>query len=153
MNTSGLKENFLVINFLHLIHPEILQGIHCCATPRETEPVPQATGTKTFFARDDKQNRGTIPMPTFACRPSTMRSFSPVEIPQNPMVGQQRQQISELQFDKFPTQHSFLCWKIRFMNQVSACSDFPSGMCYGSTKWRWSIHWMNKKSRQEFSKL
>ena len=54
---------------------------------------------RIFFARDDKQSRGTIPMPTFAERPSTMSSKIPVEFPQNSMVGQQRQQISELQFD------------------------------------------------------
>ena len=39
-------------------------------------------------------------------------------------IGQQRQQISELQFDKLTT--SFLGWKIRFKNQVTSCSDFPS---------------------------
>ena len=42
------------------------------------------------------------------------------------MVGKQRQQISELQFDKFPTLFTFLCWKIRFKSQVAICSDFPS---------------------------
>ena len=42
------------------------------------------------------------------------------------MVGQQRQQISGLQFDKFPHPQSSLVWKIRFTNQVTACSDFPS---------------------------
>ena len=55
-----------------------------------------------------------------------MSSFSPVEIPQDSMVGQQRQQISELQFEKFPNPHSFLRWKIRFKNQVTTCSHFPS---------------------------
>ena len=55
-----------------------------------------------------------------------MSSSIPVEIPHNSMVGQQRQQKSELQFDKFPTPHSFLCWKLRFKNQVTTCSDFPS---------------------------
>ena len=49
-----------------------------------------------------------------------------VEIPQNSVAGQQRQQISELQFDKFHTPQSFLCWKIRFRNQVTTCSDCPS---------------------------
>ena len=39
---------------------------------------------------------------------------------------QQRQQISELQFDKFLTPSSFLCWKIRFKTQVTTCSDFLS---------------------------
>ena len=42
------------------------------------------------------------------------------------MVGQQRQQMSELQFDKFPDPQSFLVWRIRFKNQVIACFDFPS---------------------------
>ena len=55
-----------------------------------------------------------------------MSSTIPVEFPENSMVGQQRQQISELQFDKFPNPQSFLVWKIRFKNQVTTCSDFPS---------------------------
>ena len=55
-----------------------------------------------------------------------MSSLLLVEIPQNSMVGQQRQQISELQFDKVTTTFTFLCWKIRFKNQVTTCSDFPS---------------------------
>ena len=42
------------------------------------------------------------------------------------MVGQQRQQISDFQFDKFPTPQSFLRWKIRFRSRVISCSDFPS---------------------------
>ena len=65
-------------------------------------------------------------MPTFAGRPSTMSSLIPTEFLQNSMVGQQRQQISELQFDKFFNPQSILVWKIRFKNQVTTCSDFPS---------------------------
>ena len=83
------------------------QGIHHAETLRETASVPRAIGTGTSFARDDEQNKGTIPMPMFARRLSTMSSSILVEIPQNPMVGQQRQQISELQFDKLTTPQSF----------------------------------------------
>ena len=36
-----------------------------------------------------------------------MNSFFPVDIAQNAMVEQQRQQISDLQFDKFPTSSTF----------------------------------------------
>ena len=54
-----------------------------------------------------------------------MSSSIPVEIPQKTVVGQQRQQISELQLDKFLL-HILLRWKIRFRNQVTTCSDFPS---------------------------
>ena len=65
-------------------------------------------------------------MPTFAGRPPTMISSIPVEFPQNSLVEQQRQQMSELQFDKFPSPQSFLVWQIRFKNQVTTCSDFQS---------------------------
>ena len=56
-----------------------------------------------------------------------MSSLIPVEFPQNSMVGQQRQQILELQFDKFFHPQSFLVRKIRFKNQANTCSDCPSG--------------------------
>ena len=65
-------------------------------------------------------------MPMFARRPSTMSSSIPVDFSQNSTVGQQRQQMSERQYDKIPTPHSFLCWKMRFNIQVTTCSDFPS---------------------------
>ena len=41
-------------------------------------------------------------------------------------VGQQRQQLSELQFDRFSNPSSFLVWKTKFKTQVSSVSDFPS---------------------------
>ena len=128
--SPGLQENVFGNQFSTIGSPgNHSQGIHfgvAHKTPRETESVPRAIGTGTSFARDDEQNKGTIPMPMFARRPSTMSSSIPVDIPQNPTVGQQRQQISELQSDKFRTPQSFLCWKIRFKNQVTTCSDFPS---------------------------
>ena len=125
------RKTFLVINFLHLVHQEIIlkESLRCdtrCYRTRNTKRdriSPTSNRTGTSFARDDEQNKGTIPMQMFARRPSTMSSSMPVEILQNSMVGQQRQQISELQFDKFPTPASFLCWKIRFKNQVTTCSD------------------------------
>ena len=75
-NTSGLQENVFGDQFSAFDslrdHP---QGIHLCAPQRERGPVPNATGTGTLSARDNRQNRGTIPMPTFAGRPSTVSSF------------------------------------------------------------------------------
>ena len=55
-----------------------------------------------------------------------MSSIIPVEFHQNSMVRQQGQQISELQFDKFPNPQSFLVWKIRFKSRMTTCYDFPS---------------------------
>ena len=83
-------------------------------TPGATGSIPAHVGTGDSGARDEDLNRGTIPMPTFARRPSTVRSLFPVDIPQNSMVGQPRQQISELHFDKFPTSSTFIYWIIRF---------------------------------------
>ena len=78
------------------------------------------------MAREEERIGRTIPMPTFAGRPSTMSSLILVDFPHNSLVGQQREQISELQFDKFHCPQPFLEWKIRFKNQVTTCSDFPS---------------------------
>ena len=37
-------------------------------------------------------------------------------------ADQQRLQISDLDFDKFPTSATFACWKIRFKTDVCTCS-------------------------------
>ena len=102
------------------------QRIHSDDVQRERGAVPVDGGSETSHTSDDRQNQGTIPMPTFATRPSTTSSTIPVEHSQNYMVGQQGQQMSEFQFDKFPDPQSFLLWKIRFTIQVTTCSDFPS---------------------------
>ena len=81
-HTSGLQENVFGNQFSTydwLRNPS--QEIHSCTTPRETESVQQAIGTRTSFTREDKQNQGTIPMPTFARRLSTTSSLIPVAFP------------------------------------------------------------------------
>ena len=65
-------------------------------------------------------------MPTFATTLLTTSSTKTVQSPQNYMVGQQRQQIPEFHFDKFPNPQSCLVWKIRLKTQATTCSDFPS---------------------------
>ena len=39
---------------------------------------------------------------------------------------EQRLQISDLHFDKFPTPATFACWKIRFKTEVCTCSQCPT---------------------------
>ena len=58
--------------------------------------------------KTDRQNQGTVAMPTFAPRPLTTSSTILVEFLQNCMVGQQWQQVLEVQFDKFPTSSSYV---------------------------------------------
>ena len=41
-------------------------------------------------------------------------------------ADQQRLQISDLHFDKFPTPATLACWKIRFKTEVCTCSQFPT---------------------------
>ena len=41
-------------------------------------------------------------------------------------ADQQRLQISDLHFGKFPTPATFACWKIRFKTEVCTCSQFPT---------------------------
>ena len=101
-NRSGSQENVFANPRSTLESSQTpYRGIHQFATPSAPGEVP-------------------------VLRPSTVSSSIPVDVPQNPVVGQQRQQISELQFDNFPTTHSFSCWKMRFTNQATICSDFPS---------------------------
>ena len=46
--------------------------------------------------------------------------------PKNYGPDQQRLQISDLHFDKFPTPATFACWKIGFKTEVCTCSQFPT---------------------------
>ena len=41
-------------------------------------------------------------------------------------ADQQRLQISDPHFDKFPTSATSACWKIRFKTEVRTCSQFPT---------------------------
>ena len=52
--------------------------------------------------------------------------FSGGDSSKNYGVDQQRLQLSDLHFDKFPTPATFACWKIRFKTEVCTCSQFPT---------------------------
>ena len=52
--------------------------------------------------------------------------FSGGDFSKNFGADQQRLQISDLHFDKFPTPATFACWKIRFKTEVCTCSQFPT---------------------------
>ena len=102
------------------------EGILHSTTPSATVAVPFHVCSGTRVERGEEQIGSKTTMPMSERRPSTMNSFLPLDNPQNSMVGHQRQQISELQFDKIPYSTFIFCWKIRFKNQATTCSDFPS---------------------------
>ena len=58
--------------------------------------------------------------------PSARNSFVPSEgrFSKNYGADQQRLQISDLHFDKFPNPATLACWKIRFKTEVCTCSQF-----------------------------
>ena len=60
--------------------------------------------------------------------PSAQNSviFSGGDSSKNYGADQQRLQISDLHFDKFPTPATFACWKMRFKTEVCTCSQFPT---------------------------
>ena len=124
-NQSGLQENVFGNQFSTFDSPtDHPQRIQFDDVQRNREAVLEAGRMKTIHTSEDRLNQSTIPMPTFATRPLTTSSTMLEKLPQGYVVG--RQQISELQFDKFPNPQPFLVWRIRFKTQVTTCSVFPS---------------------------
>ena len=128
-NQSRVQENVFGNQFSTFDSPQdFSQRISFGNVHINREAILHQPEVKASLTSGDGQNYCAISMPTFASRPFTTSSRIPVELPQNYVVGQQRQQMSELQFDKFPTSASFLVWKTRFKTQVSNGSDFPSAV-------------------------
>ena len=76
-------------------------------------------------SRTDRTVRaGRSPKNTSAAKDSVI--FSGGDSSKNYGADQQRLQISDLHFDKFPTPATFACWKIRFKTEVCTCSQFPT---------------------------
>ena len=106
-------ETFLQIQ---MRHPELNQR-----NSSTEEPLRSSTAEKS---ERPEQN------PDLRCQsgPSAKDSviFSGGDSSKNYGADQQRLQISDLHFDKFPTPATFACWKIRFKTEVCTCSQFPT---------------------------
>ena len=128
------RKTLLEIKFLRLIHLEIfLKEFHLDDVQRNREAAFGDPKVKTSLTSEDGQNYGAIPMPIFASRRLIANSKHPVDIPQNYVVGQQRQQISELQFDKFPQlHHHFWCGKQDSKHMSQVVLIFRRKLCCGS---------------------
>ena len=96
------------------------QQLHQCNSSRE-EPLHSSTVGKSERQEQDQDLR---------CQsgPSAKNSviFSGGDSSKNHGADQQRLQISDLHFDKFPTPATFACWKRRFKTEVCTCSQFPT---------------------------
>ena len=76
----------------------------------------------------ESQTPDTALDPRCQSGPSARNSFDRSEgrFSKNNGADQQRHQISDLHFDKFPNPATFSCWKIRFKTEVCTCSQFPT---------------------------
>ena len=85
------------------------------------EPIQKSIAEKSGRPKQDSDLR-------CQSRPSVKNSvlFSGGDSSKNYGADQQRLQISDLHFDKFPTPATFSCWKIRFKTEVCTCSQFPT---------------------------
>ena len=96
------------------------QELHQWNSSRE-EPLHSSTVEKSERQKQDQDLR---------CQsgPSAKDSviLSGGDSSKNYGADQQRLQISDLHFDKFPSPATFGCWKIRFKTEVCTCSQFPT---------------------------
>ena len=119
-DTSGISGNVLA-------HPQTSSSApyprELNSTWRKTieEPIHMSTVEKSGRPERDPDLR-------YQSGPSARNSvlFSGGDSSKNYGADQQRLQISDLHFDKFPTPATFACWKIRFKTEVCTCSQFPT---------------------------
>ena len=97
--------------------------------PKELNPWSSGREEPLHSCTVEKSERQT-PVQDQRCQsgPSAKNSVIPCEGDSSKNYGadQQRLQISDLHFDKFPTPATVACWKIRFKTKVCTCSQFPT---------------------------
>ena len=119
-DTSGISGNVFA-------HPQASSSAPC---PQELnsiwrktieEPIHMSTAEKSGRPERDQDLR---------CQPGPSAKdsviFSGGDTSKNFGADQQRLQISDLHFDKFPTPATFTCWKMRVKTKVCTCSQFPT---------------------------
>ena len=99
--------------------------------PHPQELNPWSSGrVETIRSSTAEKNENQTPIQDQRCQsgPSARNSVIPGEGDSlmNYGADQQRLQISDLHFDKFPSPATFACWKIRFKTEVCICSQFPT---------------------------
>ena len=97
--------------------------------PQELNPRSSGREEPIHSSTVEKSEKQT-PIQDQRCQsgPSAKSSVIPCEgdSSKNYVADQQRLQISDLHFDKFPTPATFACWKRRFKTEVCTYSEFPT---------------------------
>ena len=112
------RETFLQIH-LHLHQLLVLKNCINGIRPKSRSIRPQWRKVKD-------QNETKIWDANLDRQPNDSVIFSGGDYSKNYGADQQRLQISDLHYDKFPTPATFACWKIRFKTEVCTCSQFPT---------------------------
>ena len=119
-DTSGISGNVFA-------HP---QASSSAPYPQELNSTWKKTIEEPIHMSAVEENERPERDPDLRCQsgPSAKDSvlFSGGDSSKNYGADQQRLQISDLHFDKFPTPATFACWKIRFKTEVCTCSQFPT---------------------------
>ena len=103
--------------------------VACTTAPYPQELNPWSSGiSEPIHSSTAGKNENQTPVQDQRCQsgPSASNSVIPGEGDSSNNYGadQQRLQISDLHFDKFPTPATFACWKISFKIEVCTCSQF-----------------------------
>ena len=106
--------------------------IHSTQVREDSQELnPWSSGISEPIHSSTAENENQTPVQDQRCHsgPSAKNSVIPSEGDslKNDGADQQRLQISDLHFDKFPDPATFVCWKIRFKTEVCTCSQLPYG--------------------------
>ena len=101
------------------------------SAPYPQELKPWSSGiSEPIHSSTAEKNENQTPVQDQRCQSGPLAKKSVIlsggDSSKNYGPDQQRLQISDLHFDKFPTPATFACWKIRFKIEVCTCSPFPT---------------------------
>ena len=113
----------------HMVDRETFLQIASSSAPYPQELNPWSSRKEEqIHSSTVEKSENQTPVQDQRCqfRPSAKNSviFSGGDSSKNYGADQQRLQISDLHFDKFPTPATLACWKIRFKTEVCSCSQF-----------------------------
>ena len=116
----------------HGISGNVFANLTACSSapyPQESNPwVSNVSEHTSPHVMSESQTPNTALDPRCRSGQSARNSFDPGEgrFSKNYGADQQRLQISDPHFDKFPTPATFACWKIRNKTDLCSCPQFPT---------------------------
>ena len=144
-------KTLLVINFLRLIDPEIIIKKLTLAHHKENENQFHRPQGRGLLSQEMTNKAETIPMPTFARRPSTMSSI--IRWIFRRILWLDSTDSKFWSCNSTNSQIHNHSWFGRYDSKIKLLLVliFHRTLRYGSTKWRWLIHERNLSLRDQFA--